>query len=208
MVNNLDWTAPLSAIDLLRDIGKHFRVNKMLSKDAVSARLQSDAGISYTEFSYQVLQAIDYLELYRRHGCTLQTGGSDQWGNLTAGLDLIHRVEGVSAHALATPLVTKADGTKFGKTEARHGLARPRDDVAVRLLPVLGERRRPRRRQLPQILQHGLPRGDRGACRSGRAAPVRARGAAGARRGADHPRARAEGVRRPSPGQRGAVRPR
>jgi tyrosyl-tRNA synthetase len=117
MVNNLDWTAELSAIDLLRDIGKHFRMNKMLAKDAVSARLNSDAGISYTEFSYQILQGMDYLELYRRYGCTLQTGGSDQWGNLTAGLDLIHRVEGASAHALATPLITKADGTKFGKTE-------------------------------------------------------------------------------------------
>ena len=99
MVNNLDWTASLSAIDLLRDIGKHFRVNKMLAKDAVSARLNSDVGISYTEFSYQILQGLDFLELYRRHGCTLQTGGSDQWGNLTAGLDLIHRVEGASAHA-------------------------------------------------------------------------------------------------------------
>jgi tyrosyl-tRNA synthetase len=118
MVNNLDWTADLSAIDLLRDIGKHFRVNRMLAKDAVSARLNSDAGISYTEFSYQILQGMDFLELYRRYGCTLQTGGSDQWGNLTAGLDLIHRVlDGVSAHALATPLITKADGTKFGKTE-------------------------------------------------------------------------------------------
>ena len=118
MVNNLDWTANLSAIDLLRDIGKHFRVNRMLAKDAVSARLNSDAGISYTEFSYQILQGMDFLELYRRYGCTLQTGGSDQWGNLTAGLDLIHRVlDGVSAHALATPLITKADGTKFGKTE-------------------------------------------------------------------------------------------
>ena len=118
MVNNLDWTAPLSAIDLLRDIGKHFRVNKMIAKEAVSARLNSDAGISYTEFSYQILQGLDFLELYRRHGCTLQTGGSDQWGNLTAGLDLIHRVEGQSAHAFATPLITKADGTKFGKTES------------------------------------------------------------------------------------------
>jgi tyrosyl-tRNA synthetase len=118
MVNNLDWTASLSAIDLLRDIGKHFRINKMLAKDAVSARLNSDVGISYTEFSYQILQGLDFLELYRRYGCTLQTGGSDQWGNLTAGLDLIHRVEGASAHALATPLITKADGTKFGKTES------------------------------------------------------------------------------------------
>ena len=126
MVNNLDWTASLSAIDLLRDIGKHFRVNKMLAKDAVSARLNSDVGISYTEFSYQILQGLDFLELYRRHGCTLQTGGSDQWGNLTAGLDLIHRVEGASAHALATPLITKADGTKFGKTESGTDLARAR----------------------------------------------------------------------------------
>jgi tyrosyl-tRNA synthetase len=118
VVDNLDWTAPLSAIDFLRDIGKHFRVNRMLAKEAVSARLQSDAGISFTEFSYQILQGMDFLELYQRHGCTLQTGGSDQWGNLTAGTDLIHRVEGVAAHALATPLVTKADGTKFGKTES------------------------------------------------------------------------------------------
>ncbi len=119
MVNNLDWTASLSAIDFLRDLGKHFRVNRMLAKEAVSARLHSDLGISYTEFSYQILQANDFLQLYRAHGCTLQTGGSDQWGNLTAGLDLVHRVEdGASVHAFATPLITKADGTKFGKTES------------------------------------------------------------------------------------------
>lgn len=118
VVNNLDWTAPLSAIDFLRDIGKHFRVNRMLTREAVSARLESQEGISYTEFSYQILQGMDYLELYRRYGCTLQTGGSDQWGNLISGVDLIHRVEGVSVHAIGTPLVTKADGTKFGKTEA------------------------------------------------------------------------------------------
>jgi tyrosyl-tRNA synthetase len=115
MVNNLDWTAPMSAIEFLRDIGKHFSVNQMLNKDAVSARLEKD-GISYTEFSYQVLQSMDYLELYRRHNCTLQIGGSDQWGNITAGLDLIRRVESTSAHALTVPLLTKADGTKFGKT--------------------------------------------------------------------------------------------
>lgn len=116
IVNNLDWTAPMSAIEFLRDIGQHFRVNKMLAKEAVSARLHSDIGIGYAEFSYQILQAFDYLELYRRYGCTLQTGGSDQWGNLTAGVDLIRRVEGVAVHALATPLLTKADGTKYGKT--------------------------------------------------------------------------------------------
>lgn len=116
IVNNLDWTAPLSAIEFLRDIGQHFRVNKMLAKEAVNARLHSEIGIGYAEFSYQILQALDYLELYRRYGCTLQTGGSDQWGNLTAGVDLIRRAEGVSVHALATPLLTKADGTKYGKT--------------------------------------------------------------------------------------------
>ncbi|MET7700616.1 MULTISPECIES: tyrosine--tRNA ligase [unclassified Streptomyces] len=119
MVNNLDWTQGLSAIEFLRDVGKHFRVNKMIAKEAVSRRLNSDAGISYTEFSYQILQGMDFLELYRRHGCTLQTGGSDQWGNLTSGTDLIHRVEPEAAvHALGTPLITKADGTKFGKTES------------------------------------------------------------------------------------------
>ncbi|MGW3954000.1 tyrosine--tRNA ligase [Streptomyces sp. NPDC004752] len=118
MVNNLDWTEGLSAIEFLRDIGKHFRVNKMLTKDSVARRLESDQGISYTEFSYQILQGMDFLQLYRRYGCTLQQGGSDQWGNLTAGLDLIHRLEPhASVHALATPLMTKADGTKFGKTE-------------------------------------------------------------------------------------------
>ncbi|GAA3451645.1 tyrosine--tRNA ligase [Dactylosporangium matsuzakiense] len=116
MVNNYDWTASMSAIDFLRDIGKHFRVGKMLTKDAVSARLNSDAGISYTEFSYQILQGMDFLELYRRYGCKLQTGGSDQWGNLTAGTDLIHRVEGASVHLLATPLLTNAAGEKLGKS--------------------------------------------------------------------------------------------
>jgi tyrosyl-tRNA synthetase len=117
-VDNLDWTAPLSAIDFLRDIGKHFRVSQMLAKEAVSARLNSEAGISYTEFSYQILQAHDFLELFRRQGVTLQTGGSDQWGNLTAGIDLIRRTEGAKVHALSTPLVTKSDGTKMGKTES------------------------------------------------------------------------------------------
>ncbi|WP_228982751.1 tyrosine--tRNA ligase [Streptomyces sp. DH12] len=118
MVNNLDWTGGMSAIEFLRDIGKHFRVNKMLTKDSVARRLESEQGISYTEFSYQLLQGMDFLELYRRYGCVLQQGGSDQWGNLTAGLDLIHRLEpDAVAHALATPLMTKADGTKFGKTE-------------------------------------------------------------------------------------------
>jgi tyrosyl-tRNA synthetase len=117
MVNNLDWTAPMSALDFLRDVGKHFRVNAMIKKDAIATRLASQDGISYTEFSYQLLQGMDYLHLYRTYGCTLQTGGIDQWGNLTAGSDLIHRAEHQSVHLMTTPLVTKADGTKFGKTE-------------------------------------------------------------------------------------------
>jgi tyrosyl-tRNA synthetase len=115
VANNLDWTSPLSAIEFLRDIGKHFSVNQMLAKDSVSSRLEA-GGISYTEFSYQVLQSYDFLELYRRHNCTLQLGGSDQWGNIVAGLDLIRRVESGSGHALTIPLLAKADGSKFGKT--------------------------------------------------------------------------------------------
>jgi tyrosyl-tRNA synthetase len=115
IVNNLDWTAQMSAIDWLRDVGKHFSVSRMLAKESVSARLEA-GGISYTEFSYQVMQALDYLQLHRRHGCTLQLGGSDQWGNLTAGVDLIRRVEGATVHALATPLITRPDGEKFGKS--------------------------------------------------------------------------------------------
>jgi tyrosyl-tRNA synthetase len=118
VVSNLDWTAGLSALEFLRDVGKHFPVNQMLARESVRARLEA-GGISYTEFSYQVLQALDFLELHRRHECMLQLGGSDQWGNLVAGVDLIRRVEGPSAsvHALATPLITKPDGTKYGKTE-------------------------------------------------------------------------------------------
>jgi tyrosyl-tRNA synthetase len=117
MVNNLDWTEPMSAIDFLREIGKYYRVGSMLKKDAVSARLNSDAGISYAEFSYQILQGLDFLELWRTYDCVLQSGGSDQWGNLTSGIDLIHRAEGVSVHAIGTPLITNSDGTKFGKSE-------------------------------------------------------------------------------------------
>lgn len=115
MVDNYDWTASLSTIDFLRDIGKHFPVNRMLARDTVRRRLES--GISYTEFSYVLLQSMDYLELHRQHGVTLQFGGSDQWGNLTAGVDLIRRTDGAHVHALATPLLTKSDGTKYGKTE-------------------------------------------------------------------------------------------
>jgi len=115
LANNIEWTEQMSALDFLRDVGKHFSVNVMLARESVSARLEG-GGISYTEFSYMLLQSLDYLELYRRHGCRLQTGGSDQWGNIVAGLDLIRRVEGGSGHALTTPLVTSAAGEKFGKS--------------------------------------------------------------------------------------------
>ena len=117
MVNNLDWTAGLSAIDFLRDVGKHYRLGTMLAKDTVARRLASDEGISFTEFSYQILQGMDYLELYRRNGVTLQTGGNDQWGNLLSGVELVRKVEQAAVHAMTTPLITKADGTKFGKSE-------------------------------------------------------------------------------------------
>ena len=117
MSNNYIWTHDMDVLTYLRDIGKHFSVNRMLDKESVSARLNG-AGISYTEFSYQILQSLDFLELYRRHGCTLQIGGSDQWGNITAGTDLVRRVESAQVNGLTTPLVTKADGTKFGKTES------------------------------------------------------------------------------------------
>lgn len=117
MVNNLDWTAGLSAIDFLRDVGQHYRLGTMIAKETVARRLSSEQGISFTEFSYQILQGMDFLELFRRHGVRLQTGGSDQWGNLLSGVELVRKAEGVGVHALTTPLITKADGTKFGKTE-------------------------------------------------------------------------------------------
>ncbi|MBD8042848.1 tyrosine--tRNA ligase [Arthrobacter sp. Sa2BUA2] len=117
MVNNLDWTAPMSALDFLREIGKHFRVGTMVKKEIVASRLNSDEGISYAEFSYQVLQGMDYLQLFRDYDCVLETGGSDQWGNLTSGTELVRKVEGATVHALGTPLITNSDGTKFGKSE-------------------------------------------------------------------------------------------
>ncbi|TAK71213.1 MAG: tyrosine--tRNA ligase [Actinomycetota bacterium] len=117
VADNYEWTQGLSTLEFLRDVGKHFSVNRMLDREAVAARL-AGPGISYTEFSYQLLQSLDYLELYRRYDCRLQTGGSDQWGNITAGVDLVRRVTGTAVHGLTTPLLTKADGTKFGKTES------------------------------------------------------------------------------------------
>lgn len=118
LVNNADWLRPLDVMTLLRDVGKHFTVNYILQKESVKRRLEQEEGISFTEFSYLLLQAYDYLTLFDRYGCTLQLGGSDQWGNITAGCDLIRRVRGGRAHGLVLPLVTTATGVKFGKTEA------------------------------------------------------------------------------------------
>jgi len=117
MVNNLDWTAPLSAIDFLRDVGKHFRMGTMLSRDIVARRLASGEGLSFTEFSYQILQGMDFRELFSRYGCTLQMGGNDQWGNLLSGVELIRKTEQAAVHAVATTLITKSDGSKMGKSE-------------------------------------------------------------------------------------------
>jgi tyrosyl-tRNA synthetase len=130
LVDNLDWTGPMSAIDFLRDVGKHFPVNVLLQKESISARLEA-GGLTFTEFSYVLLQSNDYLELFRRHGCRLQIGGNDQWGNITAGLDLIRRVEGPdaasTAHALTVPLITSATGQKFGKSTGGGSLWLDRD---------------------------------------------------------------------------------
>ena len=156
VVNNLDWTGPMPVLDFLRDIGKHFPVNRMLSRDVVRQRLEG--GISYTEFSYVLLQALDYLELHRTYGCTLQFGGSDQWGNITAGVELIRRVERQRVHAFAAPLLTKTDGTKFGKTETGTVWLDPEmtspyalhqyfvnveDEKVIEYLKVFSERNRP-----------------------------------------------------------------
>ncbi len=152
LVNNLDWTAGLSAIDFLREIGKHYRVGTMLKKDAVASRLNSDAGISYTEFSYQILQGFDYLELYRQYDCVLQTGGSDQWGNLTSGTDLIHRVEGRGVHAIGTPAHHELRRHEVRQERGQRHLARRRDVQPLPLLPVLAQHRGRRRDRPPQGL--------------------------------------------------------
>ena len=117
VVNNADWMRPIGILDFLRDVGKHFSVNAMMAKDSVKSRLEAESGISFTEFTYSLLQAYDFLHLYEKYGCILQAGGADQWGNITAGIDLIRRKRDVTACGLTTPLLTKTDGTKFGKTE-------------------------------------------------------------------------------------------
>ncbi|AWE42453.1 MULTISPECIES: tyrosine--tRNA ligase [unclassified Actinobaculum] len=168
IVNNLDWTASMSAVDFLRDLGKHFRLGTMLAKDIVARRLASDEGISFTEFSYQILQANDYLELYRRYGCTLEVGGNDQWGNLVGGMELIHKVENADVHVLTNPLITKADGTKFGKTEGGAIWLNPEmfspykfyqfwlniaDDDVIRMLKIFTFRTREEIEELERMVQ-------------------------------------------------------
>ncbi len=176
MVNNYDWTASLSVLDFLRDVGKHFPVNRMLARDVVARRLES--GISYTEFSYVLLQSMDYRELHRRHGVTLQTGGSDQWGNLTAGVELIRRSDQARVHAMATPLLTKADGTKFGKTESGTVWLDPTMTSPLRVPPVLPQRRGRQGHRLPEGVLLPLPGGDRGPGAGHARGPLQARGAA------------------------------
>ncbi len=138
MLDNAEWLAPLNYIEFLRDIGKHFSVNRMLSFETYKMRMET--GLSFIEFNYQILQSYDYLVLFRRHGCRLQMGGDDQWGNIVAGMDLIRRIEGVEAFALTSPLVTRSDGKKMGKSEKGALYLDPGHDQPLRVLPVLGER--------------------------------------------------------------------
>ena len=196
----------MSAIEFLRDVGKHFPVNRMLAREVVKARLET--GISFTEFSYQLLQSHDFFELHQRYGCMLQFGGSDQWGNITAGVDYIRRRGGGPVHAFTTPLVTKADGTKFGKTEGGAVWLDPRADQPVRLLPVLAQHATTgtSRRYLRYFSFRSHDEIEELETRDGGAAR-RAAGAAGAGRGADHAGARRGGDRPGGRGEPGAVRP-
>ena len=191
IVNNADWLAKLDLMSFLRDIGKHFTVNAMLAQESVKRRIESEDGISYTEFSYSLLQAYDFLTLFDRYHCTLQLGGSDQWGNIVSGADLIRKLRAGKAHGLVMPLVTTASGVKFGKTEAGAVWLDAGAHLAVPLLPVLAEHRRRRRHALPQVL-HVPARGRDIRARAGVGGGARAaRGAAcpGAGRDASGPRA-------------------
>ena len=175
MVNNYDWTASLSTIDFLRDIGKHFPVNRMLARDTVKRRLES--GISYTEFSYVLLQSMDYLNLYREHGVTLQFGGSDQWGNITGGAELIRRADGGARPRLRDAAHHQDRRHEVRQDRGRRPVARPRDAVALRLPPVLAQRRGREGRRAAPDLHLPPPRGDRGprAADGGEAVPARRR---------------------------------
>ena len=204
MVNNYDWTASLSTIDFLRDIGKHFPVNRMLAREIVRRRLES--GISYTEFSYVLLQSMDFLNLYRDHGVTLQFGGSDQWGNITGGVELIRRADGGHAHAFATPLITKADGTKYGKTEGGALWLDPEMMSPYAFYQFWLNVEDEKVGELLRIFTFLDPRRDRGARPADRGEAVPARGPEGARRAGHHAGARRRGDRAGPGGRGGAVR--
>ena len=152
IVNNAEWLATIDLLSFLRDAGKHFTVNYMLQKESVSRRLESEDGISFTEFSYLLLQAYDFLQVFDRYGCTLQMGGSDQWGNITAGIDLIRKLRATKAHGLVVPLVMTAARRQVRQDRGGHDLARSRADLAVQVLSVLAEHRRSRRGDVPQVL--------------------------------------------------------
>ena len=170
-MNNADWLATIDLLSFLRDAGKHFTVNYMLQKESVSRRLESEEGISFTEFSYLLLQAYDFLQVFDRYGCTLQMGGSDQWGNITAGVDLIRKLRAKKAHGLVVPLVMTASGVEVRKDRGGHDLARSRAHVAIQVLSVLAEHGRPRRRDVSEVLHVSRSAGSRGARGGDQTAP-------------------------------------
>ena len=184
LVDNGEWLNSMSAMEFLRDVGKYFTVNYLLAKESVKRRLESEEGISYTEFSYSLLQAYDFLVLHDRFTCRLQIGGSDQWGNIVAGADLIRKLRGTPAHGVVTPLLMTSSGTKFGKTETGIGMARSGADVAVPLLSVLAQLRGSRCRRVPEVLHVQV---------AGRDCRARARNAGASRAARRAARARARG---------------
>ena len=188
--NNVEWLRPIGFLDFLRDVGKHFTVNYMMAKDSVKRRIEGVDGVSFTEFSYQLLQAYDFLVLHDRDRCVLQLGGTDQWGNITAGCELVRKVRGAQVHGLVWPLLTTASGAKFGKTESGAVWLDAGADVALRVLPVLAEDRRSRRDPAPQGVHVPRARGARGDRRRPRRRAGTPRGAAHAGAGADPPGAR------------------
>ena len=204
MRNNADWLRGIPLMEFLRDTGKHFTLGYMLQKESVRSRLER--GISYTEFSYMLIQAYDFWHLHRTERCELQMGGSDQWGNITAGIELIGRREGKQVHGLVFPLLTTASGAKFGKSEGRQHLARPGADQPVPLLPVLAQHRRRGRRALPQAVHLSPARADRRGHGGARARARTPRGAAASWPARSRRRARAGRHRAGDPDQRGAVR--
>ncbi len=191
LVNNADWLTTIPMMDFLRDVGKHFTVNYMMAKDSVQSRLERQDGISYTEFSYMLLQAYDFLQLFDKYGCTLQAGGSDQWGNIIAGVELIRRVRSERAHALVYPLVTSGDGVKLGKTEQGAIWLDAQADLALPVLPILAQSARCRRDSPPRLLHLADPGGDRAAAAGGDRPARTARGATDV-----GPRGHAHGTRR------------